>query len=159
MILTLEVMGPQASALGAARRKVFGVEGGSIGRLADNDWVLEDPYVSGRHAIIRFIDGAFYIEDTSRNGVFVNTPDERIVRGRPHPITSGDRILIDPYEIEAQVTADERAGGSASVPLSDSFLSPADPFQDSSLSPVPTDPLQGLGLHADKSAAPRGPSG
>ena len=43
MILTLEVMGPEASALGAARRKVLGVEGGSLGRLPDNDWVLADP--------------------------------------------------------------------------------------------------------------------
>jgi type VI secretion system FHA domain protein len=158
MILTLEVMGPQASALGPARRKVFGVEGGSIGRLADNDWVLEDPYVSGRHAIIRFIDGAFCIEDTSRNGVFVNSPDERIVRGRPHPINSGDRILIDPYEIEAQVTADERPPVSGRSSL-DNLLAPEEPFPSSSFASVPADPLDALGLQSDKSVTPRGPSG
>ena len=158
MILTLEVMGPQASALGAARRKVFGVEGGSIGRLDDNDWVLADPYVSGRHAIIRFIDGAFFIEDTSRNGVFVNSPDERIVRGRPHPINSGDRILIDPYEIEAQVTADARppvSGRSSHGNL----LAPDDSFSSPSLASVPADPLDALGLPSDKSVTPQGPSG
>jgi type VI secretion system FHA domain protein len=158
MILTLEVTGPQASALGAARRKVFGVEGGSIGRLSDNDWVLADPYVSGRHAIIRFIDGAFFIEDTSRNGVFVNSPDERIVRGRPHPIKSGDRILIDPYEIEAQVSADSRppVGVRPSV---DSLIPSEDPFPDSAHAAVPADPLDALGLHSDKPRpiAPSGP--
>jgi type VI secretion system FHA domain protein len=156
MILTLEVKGPQASALGAARRKVFGVEGGSIGRLPDNDWVLADPYVSGRHAIIRFVDGKFYIEDTSRNGVFVNSPDERIVRGRPHLLDSGDRILIDPYEIEAQITADARLDSGSRAPIES--LVPDDPFPEPSVPPVPADPLDALGLHSDKPAARGGPS-
>jgi type VI secretion system FHA domain protein len=159
MILTLEVTGPQASSLGAARRKVFGVEGGSIGRLPDNDWVLADSYVSGRHAIIRFIDGAFYIEDTSRNGVFVNSPDERIVRGRPHRIASGDRILIDPYEIEAQITGESKAATGSPAALDNPFLSIEESFPQSSVSPVPADPLQGLGLSSAGPAAPRGPSG
>jgi type VI secretion system FHA domain protein len=159
MILTLEVMGPEASALGAARRKVFGVEGGSIGRLPDNDWVLADPYVSGRHAIIRFLDGKFYIEDTSRNGVFVNTPDERIVRGRPHLINSGDRILIDPYSIEAQITADARPASAARPAVDNPFLTPeGEPFADGSFAPVPVDPLDALNLHTDKPAPPKGPS-
>jgi type VI secretion system FHA domain protein len=156
MILTLEVKGPQASALGVARRKVFGVEGGSIGRLPDNDWVLADPYVSGRHAIIRFIDGKFYIEDTSRNGVFVNSPDERVIRGRPHVLDSGDRILIDPYEIEAQITADARPASGSRAPIES--LVPEDPFPEPSVAPLPADPLDALGLHADKPAAPGGPS-
>ena len=159
MILTLEVTGPQASSLGAARRKVFGVEGGSIGRLPDNDWVLADSYVSGRHAIIRFLDGGFYIEDTSRNGVFVNSADERIVRGRPHLIASGDRILIDPYEIEAQVSTESMPGVDSASSGDNPFLSIGASFPQSSLSPVPADPLQGLGLSPDRPEAPKGPSG
>ncbi len=167
MILTLEVTGPQASTLGAARRKVFGIEGGSIGRLPDNDWVLADPFVSGRHAIIRFMDGGFYIEDTSRNGVFVNSPDERIVRGRPHLLASGDRILIDPYEIEAQVSgesmkpAGSSLGSAVAGPRSgdNPFESIEASFPQSSLAPVPADPLQGLGLSSEKPEAPKGPSG
>ena len=155
MILTLEVKGPQASSL-PARRKVFGVEGGSIGRLPDNDWVLADSYVSGRHAIIRFIDGGFYIEDTSRNGVFLNSPDERIVRGRPHPLTSGDRILIDPYEIEAQIS-NESIDLSGASPSASPFPS-LDLSSSSALAPVP-DALKGLGLSDDRPSAPRGPSG
>lgn len=158
MILTLEVTGPPASSL-PARRKVFGIEGGSIGRLPDNDWVLADPYVSGRHAIIRFIDGGFYIEDTSRNGVFVNSPDERIVRGRPHLLASGDRILIDPYEIEAQISNESIEPAGSHLPASNPFQSIESPFPESPLSSVPADPLKGLGLHHDKPQAPRGPSG
>jgi len=157
MNLTLEVLGPQASALGAARRKVFGVEGGTIGRLPDNDWVLADPYVSGRHAIIRFLDGKFYIEDTSRNGVFINSPDERIVRGRPHELHPGDRILIDPYEIEVQITEDVRPAAASRGPL-DSFLSPAGSFPEP-LGAIPADPLDALGLQPERPVAPRGPAG
>jgi type VI secretion system FHA domain protein len=159
MTLTLEVTGPQASSL-PARRKVFGPEGGSIGRLPDNDWVLADPYVSGRHAIIRFMDGGFYIEDTSRNGVFVNSTEERIVRGRPHLLKSGDRILIDPYEIEARVNESADAGaGSGPLPAANPFQPIDSVFPNASMSPLPPDPLQGLGLQADKPPAPRGPSG
>jgi type VI secretion system FHA domain protein len=157
MILTLEVMGSQASALGAARRKVFGIEGGSIGRLPDNDWVLADPYVSGRHAIIRFIDGSFYIEDTSRNGVFVNSPNEQIVRGRPHLINSGDRILIDPYEIEARITVEERPAHGGRPPIESPFLIPDEPLADPSLAPLPADPFEALGLHSER-PVPKGVS-
>lgn len=156
MILTLEVTGPQASSL-PVRRKVFGHEGGSIGRLPDNDWVLADSYVSGRHAIIRFIDGAFYIEDTSRNGVFLNSPEERIVRGRPHPLTTGDRILIDPYEIEATIS-NESLDSPSAPPSSSPFPFDAS-FSDLPLALVPDDPLKGLRLGEDKPPAPRGPSG
>jgi type VI secretion system FHA domain protein len=159
MILTLEVTGPQASSLGAARRKVFGVEGGSIGRLPDNDWVLADPFVSGRHAIIRFIDGGFYIEDTSRNGVFVNSSEERIVRGRPHLLASGDRILIDPYEIEAQVSNESVKSTGSSLPGDSPFQSIEASFPQSSLSPVPADPLKGLGLSSERPEPPKGPTG
>jgi type VI secretion system FHA domain protein len=152
MILTLEVTGPQSSGLGHERRKVFGTDGGTIGRLPDNTWVLSEPYVSGRHAIIRFMDGSFQIEDTSTNGVFLNSSTERIVRGRSYPIKSGDRIVIDPYEIVAHVEASEVAGKPGR---------PADPF-DSFGQPVPepfsSDPMQGFGLEPDKVAA-KGPSG
>src|ERR1044071_8210579 len=101
MILTLEVTVAQSNAAGYERRKVFGAEGGTIGRLPDNQWVLPDPCVSGRHAIIRFIEGAFHIEDTSRNGTYLNSPTDPIIRGRSYPIKSGDWIKIDPYEIIA----------------------------------------------------------
>jgi type VI secretion system protein ImpI len=104
MILTLDVTGPQAAKLGPAHRKVFGVNGGTIGRLPDNDWVLPDPYVSSHHARIRCQGDTFYIEDTSTNGVFINSPDNRLTRGRPHAIASGDCIFIEPYEIHASIS-------------------------------------------------------
>ena len=116
MNLTLEVTGPQAATLGAAARKIFSEAGGTIGRLRNNYWVLSDPWVSSHHALIRFVAGVFYIEDTSTNGTFLNSPDNRLAPGQPHPIRTGDRIFIDPYQIQAVVSAGAEEG--------------ADPFRD-----------------------------
>jgi sigma-B regulation protein RsbU (phosphoserine phosphatase) len=45
----------------------------TVGRLPDRDLVLENTYVSRKHAEIVYEDGAFYVIDTaSRHGTFVN---------------------------------------------------------------------------------------
>jgi type VI secretion system FHA domain protein len=109
MILTLEVIGEQAQDLGAGGRKVFNAIGGTIGRLPDNDWVFPDPYVSGRHALIRYLNGKYFIEDTSTNGVFVNTPDNRISRTDAHQLHDGDVVYIDAYQIKVTIAKDPEA--------------------------------------------------
>lgn len=103
MILTLEVMGEQAEDLGSGSRKVFESIGGTIGRLPDNDWVFPDPYVSGRHALIRYLNGKFFVEDTSTNGVFVNSPDNRISRTQAYQLKDGDLLFIDAYKIQVSI--------------------------------------------------------
>jgi type VI secretion system FHA domain protein len=118
--LRLEIVGPQAAALGASAAKVFGTTGGTIGRVADNDWVLPDPYISSRHARIHWRDGQFLIEDTSSNGVFINAPDRRLGRGQMHPLQGGDRIFIDAYEIRVTLNA-TASQASTSSPLADLF--------------------------------------
>src|SRR5688572_7166902 len=107
--LRLEIVGPQAAALGASAAKVFSTSGGTIGRVSDNDWVLPDPYISSRHARIHWRNGQFLIEDTSSNGVFINSPERRLGRGQMHPLQAGDRIFIDAYEI--RVRSEERRVG------------------------------------------------
>jgi type VI secretion system FHA domain protein len=111
MILTLEVTGRQAQQLGSASRKVFRAVGGTIGRLADNDWVIPDPYISGRHALIRYLNGKFFVEDTSTNGVYINSQDNRLRRSEPHPLKNGDRLYIDAYEIKVSIASDKPAEG------------------------------------------------
>src|SRR5687768_3190376 len=124
MILTLEVTGPQSAKLGAARRKIFDATGGTIGRLRENDWSLPDPYVSSRHAVIRYENGDFYIEDTSMNGVFVNAADNRLVKGQRYQLQHNDWIFIEPYEIRASL--EEAAPASPSYsPLDDPFAPPS----------------------------------
>jgi type VI secretion system FHA domain protein len=163
MILTLDVSGPHAGKLGAARRKEFGVNGGTIGRLPDNDWVLPDPYVSSHHARIRCQGDTFYIEDTSTNGVFINSPDNRLTRGRPHAIQPGDCIFIEPYEIHASISAPyveaaDPFGLPRAVPASP-ILPPspvAEPFGDP-MGGGDVDPLRLLDLGPALPRAPQAP--
>src|SRR5882757_4108599 len=142
MTLTLDIVGPQASQLGAAARKVFKAAGGSIGRAADNDWVIPDAYISGHHARIHFRDGRYLLEDTSTNGVFVKNPNNRLPKGELHTLQSGDRVFIDAYEIKVTVVEPQVVSNSAS-PLSDLFGPGAAPSVGSSSSalPIPDDPF------------------
>ncbi len=114
MILTLEISGPEAAKLGATSRKVFNARGGTIGRLADNDWVLPDRYVSSRHARIQYENDNYYLIDESTNGVCINSPDNHLDTGRPYALQSGDWILIDPYEIHVSIAEEESSAG---IPL------------------------------------------
>ena len=104
MFLILEVRSPNAGALGAGARMVFSAQGGTIGRRAGNDWVLQDAHVSGRHARVRAVGGNFFLEDNeSANGVLVN--GTRLHAGEPFPLKEGDVVFIDPFEIAVQISA------------------------------------------------------
>src|SRR5262249_8425817 len=116
VILILQVTSPPSTNL-ARSRQVFDESGGSVGRENDNSWVLPHSKVSGHHARITYRDDDFYIEDTSRNGIFLNSSKNRLVRGQPYALKSGDRILIDPYEIRVSIAHDESdAARSARAP-------------------------------------------
>jgi type VI secretion system FHA domain protein len=162
MPLTLEVIGDKAARMGRAARKTF-TAGGTIGRLPDNDWVFPDQYISGHHARIAFANGAFTIEDTSTNGVFINSPQNRLTRKKPHPLRNGDTIFIDDYEVRVTVAAEsaaaERYAPARSAPPSESLI-PDDSFDGlpgASGVPNATDPLALLGLQSSP-AIPAGPS-
>ncbi|MBI5877190.1 MAG: FHA domain-containing protein [Chloroflexi bacterium] len=70
----------------------------AIGREAkDNEVILEDSHVSGRHAKIRLENGEFYLWDlASANGTFVKdraSGEWKKVEGKwPAPLTDGDNI-------------------------------------------------------------------
>jgi type VI secretion system FHA domain protein len=137
MTLKLDIVGPQAAALGAAAHKVFSGVGGTIGRLPDNDWVLPDPYISGRHARVHCRNGQYLLEDTSSNGVFINSPDRRLARGEMYALQAGDRVFIDAYEIRVTLMAAAASPSASPSPLADLFGSapaasgahiPDDPF-------------------------------
>jgi type VI secretion system FHA domain protein len=155
--LTLEITSPQPGDVVA--RCAFRDEGGSIGREISNAWVLPHSKVSGLHAVISYRNGVFYIEDRSRNGVCLNSSRNRLDRGRPYPLTSGDSILIDPYEIRVSINpadderprpgVENRGGGqrpNRRVDLPDPFDA-ADPF-----APLP---INSLGLDTPADDLPR----
>lgn len=103
MILTLKILEEPARSLDASSCKIFQSIGGTIGRRPDNDWVLTDPYVSGRHALIRYINDKFYIEDISTNGVALNLRENRLPHAKPQQLHHGDVLYIDAYEIAVSI--------------------------------------------------------
>ena len=74
----------------------------TIGRRSDNDIQLDDPTVSGIHAVLTlrpdpYLEGAFAVaiaDFNSTNGLFVN--DRRVQQGRLNP---GDTIRIGHHEL------------------------------------------------------------
>jgi len=137
MTLTLEVIGPQAAALGPGHRKVFTADGGTIGRLPDNDWVLPDPYISSHHARIRCRGNTFFIEDTSTNGVFLN--QNRLAKNQPQALAEGDSISIEPYEIRASIAEAAAVAHALGDPfrIDDPFGAPPAPARVPYVSPSP----------------------
>lgn len=126
MLLALSVLSSQAAVLGPTAFKVFDERGGSIGRLDSNDWTLPDAekFVSMRHAVIRYGNGNYYLEDASTNGTFINSPDRSISRSSPECLHEGDRIFIGNYEILVQLIRPVARPATAATHVSDA---PNDP--------------------------------
>ena len=109
MLLSLLVTSSQSRVLGTAVKKTFNEDGGTIGRGKNKDWVLPDPnhHISNSHAIIDFHQGAYYIVDTSTNGVFIN--DSRVPLGKNNrlKLNEGDYIFIGEYEIAVSLESED----------------------------------------------------
>jgi type VI secretion system FHA domain protein len=104
----LRITSDNRTRFGDDQTQEFVACGGTLGRSLDNDWVFPDPnrYVSGRHALIDFQAGAYYLIDTSRNGVYINDADVPVGRGHPQRIFDGDVLRIGDYVIAATITAE-----------------------------------------------------
>lgn len=105
MALRLRVISEHRHRMGDKSTFVFGVSGGSIGRSAENDWVLPDDmrYVSGRHARVVFHKGRYLLQDTSSNGTYVNDNDRPLGGQNPHELKSGDILRIGEYHVQVQI--------------------------------------------------------
>jgi len=129
MTLRLRVVSDQRRSLGDRSSIVFAVDGGTIGRSADNDWVLPDPlrYVSAHHARVQFKNGRFLLLDLSTNGVFVNDATEPVSRKNAdgYVLRNGDVVRIGDYQVVValdaeteQPRAEAGASGASAVPTS-----------------------------------------
>ena len=109
MALRLDIISDQRQRLGGRSGIVLGVAGGSVGRAADNDWVLPDPqrYLSGHHARVHFRQGAFYLEDTSSNGVYVNGSTTAQGRRGLYALRNGDMLRMGEYQMRVSIDVDE----------------------------------------------------
>jgi type VI secretion system FHA domain protein len=129
MTLRLRVVSDQRRSLADRGSAIFSVEGGTIGRSADNDWVLPDPrrYVSAHHARVQFREGHFYLQDVSTNGVYVNDEMEPLAKrgSSGYRLTNGDIIRMGEYQIVAAVENGAHAPPpGAAVPTSIHSLRP-----------------------------------
>jgi predicted component of type VI protein secretion system len=82
-------------------RKVFGPDGGTLGRSADNTWQLPDPkrLVSASHASIRATGDSYFLTDNSTNGVYVNEGKRPLGAGNQVRLSQGDHIYMGDYEL------------------------------------------------------------
>jgi len=124
MTLRLRVVSDQRRSLGDRSSIVFTADGGTIGRSADNDWVLPDPlrYVSAHHARVIFRGGRFYLQDVSTNGVYVNDDTEPLAKrgSAGYRLANGDVLRMGDYHILAALEAHSEPAhpAAAAVPTS-----------------------------------------
>ncbi len=124
MALNLRVVSDHRRSLGDRSSIVFGVGGGTIGRSADNDWVLPDPlrYVSAHHVRVSFRQGHYFLEDLSTNGAFVNDSDIALHKLGPHKLQNGDLLRFGDYQVSVALEAD--ASAETAAPGTDSIAVP-----------------------------------
>ncbi|CAM2157010.1 type VI secretion system protein ImpI [Pararobbsia alpina] len=83
---------------------IFDARDGSIGRSEDCDWVLSADGVSRVHALVRYLNGMYFVEDRSTNGMLLNGAPMR--KGEPAALKHGDRIQIDTFDIDVRLPGD-----------------------------------------------------
>lgn len=91
---------------GTRREHTFEACDGSIGRADDCDWMLCADGVSRLHAFVRHLNGLYFVEDRSTNGMLINGAPMR--KGDPAALKHGDRLQIDTFEIEVCLRAREQ---------------------------------------------------
>ncbi len=145
--------------LGPASIRVFGPEGGSIGRSADNDWVLPDPerFVSSQHAVIESHGPEYVLTDTSTNGTFINQTDQPLGYGNRQKLIDGDRLLVGDYEIHVSIQEDApvfdgRTGDTAPTAAGAGWPPPSGAPADT-VPPAATDSVDPLELFGAEAAA------
>ncbi len=126
---------------------VFGQDGGTIGRAANNDWVLPDPerFISGKHAKISYENRQFHLIDTSTNGIYFNAQPQPLGNGNRTPLSNGDRILIGDYEIMVILENGQQDVKTPADPEED-FFNPTTPSSEISYEIPSIDDTQGLDI-------------
>jgi type VI secretion system protein ImpI len=101
-MLMLEVVSPQRTSMGRNARRVIGeAEEGefTIGRQDTCSWVFPQDYVSRQQAVIRIVNGMYFLERKGNAPLAINDRSRPVERNRIVRLSPGDRILIDDIEI------------------------------------------------------------
>src|SRR5579859_2047975 len=99
MPLMLEVVSAHAQSMGPNARRILGDKELKIGREADNDWVFHQNYVSRHQAVIRCVNGMYFLEQVGSCPIVLNETGRPLERNRIARLSAGDRIMIDDIEI------------------------------------------------------------
>jgi type VI secretion system protein len=115
MALRLRVVSEHRRLLGDRSAVVFDIAGGTIGRSADNDWILPDPmrYISAHHARVHFRQGQYFLEDLSTNGSFVNDDERPLAKQGLYSLKHGDVLRFGEYQVVVAVDVQEAADDGA----------------------------------------------
>lgn len=105
MELVLDVVSAPQQIPGMAATKTFRHAGGIIGRADSCDWVIPDRnrVISGKHALVSYEDGAFYLTDTSSNGIQLKDSGMPMTKGKPIRIEHGKVFCLGEFEIRARL--------------------------------------------------------
>lgn len=109
MSIVISIVKLPEGAVDTKATHTFALQGGTIGRNSDNDWILEDPerFISSKHSQISFENGQYYITDLSTNGTFSNGAAEPIGKGNTIQLNDGDKFALGDYEFLASVWEQE----------------------------------------------------
>lgn len=133
MELVFDIVSTQQFAQGLTTSKTFKQAGGIIGRSEDCDWVIPDRkrILSGHHAEVSYRDGAFYLTDTSSNGIQLKDSGASLSRGQPQRIEHGSIYCLGDFEIRARLIQDPaRFEGEIGRPQPAGSIIPDDAFLD-----------------------------
>lgn len=76
----------------------------TLGRRAENDLVISNPYVSGKHGEVEVSEVGVFITDIgSTNGTFIN--EARLSQGQRAQIHPGDNLRLGSLEVEVRFGA------------------------------------------------------
>lgn len=140
MELVLEMLNARQFIPAPLCRMTFRAAGGVIGRGESCDWIIPDRQrlLSKRHAQISAREGAFFLTDTSGNGVSHRASGARLPKGEPVRIQDGDVFLMGDFEIQARLASGQTSGTAPpGRPMSVDSLIPDDAF-------LGLDPLKAL---------------
>src|ERR687892_1741425 len=90
----------------------------SIGRGAESDWVLPDPerQLSKHHCVVEQRDGAWFLADTSANGVFVAGSPDPLGRSGSVRLQDGLRLRLGDYVLAVSLLPDDGPSAPAFTP-------------------------------------------
>jgi pSer/pThr/pTyr-binding forkhead associated (FHA) protein len=79
----------------------------TLGRRPENQIVIPDPYVSGRHLEISYEEGMIYLRDlNSTNGTFLN--DNRVPPGERVLLSQGDVLVVGKQRLKVVISEERK---------------------------------------------------